>query len=240
MFRVKSNTEKPLPNYRGLTIPYVSFGTVTSDDLFADKEQALFDFYAASSLRYVNAVDIGANIGVHSILMAEQGWIVKAFEPDDQHFEHLCRNLERNGVDALVERHNRAVSDFDGVETFVRVKGNTTGSHLKGDKTPYGELEEFDVLVSDCRPLFAWADFCKMDCEGHEARLLKTVSHETTCEFMVEVGTPANAEAIYRHFQGWRGMWAQQSGWKPVKSLADVPSHHSQGALFIGNERPFK
>ena len=236
----RSNTEKPLPNYRGLTIPYVSFGNVSSDDLFADKEQALFDFYAANSDRYRRVLDIGANIGVHSILMARQDWQVCAFEPDHNHFHHLCRNLELNGVDALVERHNMAVSDHDGVETFVRVKGNTTGSHLKGDKKPYGELDEFEVLVSDCRPLFAWADFCKMDCEGHEARLLKTVSHETRCEFMVEVGNEQNAEAIFKHFQGWRGMWAQKSGWKPVMRLADMPSHHSYGSLFIGQEPPFK
>lgn len=223
-------------NYRGLEIPFVSFGNVTSDHLFAPKEQALFDFYEASKSRYRRALDIGANIGVHSLLMARQGWLVRAFEPDPWHFELLLANV---GSVQTITPIQAAVSDHDGQQTFVRVKGNTTGSHLKGDKQPYGELEEFEVKVMDCRPLFKWADFCKLDCEGHEARLLKTVNSDV-CEFMVEVGSVASARAIYDHFKGWMGMWAQQSGWKPVKALQGVPKHHSEGALFIGREPPFK
>lgn len=225
-------------NYRGINIPFVSFGNVTSDDLFCEKEQELFDFYARSAGRYRKALDIGANIGVHSILMARSGWLVRAFEPDPRHYELMAANLfECTGRKAVMTR-DAAVSDHDGAETFVRVKGNTTGSHLKGDKQPYGELEEFLVDVVDCRPLFAWADFAKIDCEGHEARLLLTVTPETRCEFLVEVGTPANAEAIFKHFNGWRGMWAQRSGWAPVTCLEDMPSHHSHGALFIGHNPP--
>ena len=153
-------------NYRGLNIPFVSFGAVTSDDLFCDNEQVIFDFYTANKDRYHRALDIGANIGVHSILMARQGWDVKAFEPDLSHFNKCVVNVGDHGYLDNCIVYCRAVSDHNGTETFVRVKGNTTGSHLKGDKQSYGELEEFEVNVVDCRPLFDWADFAKIDCEG--------------------------------------------------------------------------
>ena len=226
-------------NYHGLSIPFVDFGGgVTSDSLFAEKEQEIFRFYSKNPNRYRRALDIGANIGVHTILMAAEEWKVKAFEPDPDHMAEFMHNIRQ--IDGHITGFQQAVSDHDGREIFVRVKGNTTGSHLKGDKQPYGELEEFEVLVVDCRPLITWADFCKLDCEGHEARILLTVKPEQKCEFMVEVGNQANATAIYNHFVGRRGMWAQKSNWGEVMFHEDMPSHHSEGALFIGWEAPFE
>lgn len=227
-----------MPDYRGLTIPFTSFGNVTSDDLFCDKEQVLFDFYERNAKRYRNALDIGANIGVHSILMASVGWQVRAYEPDPEHVRLAIENAVTHGV--LVQFMQSAVSDHDGEETFVRVQGNTTGSHLKGDKVPYGELEEFRVPVVDCRSLFRWADFAKIDCEGHEARLLLTVTRDNRCEFMVEVGNRENAHDIYEHFMRMDvPMWSQKTAWHDVRTLNDMPQHHSEGALFIGREPPF-
>jgi FkbM family methyltransferase len=227
-------------NTRGLNIPFVSFGNVTSDDLFCEKEQALFDLYEkwGHEERYVAALDIGANIGVHSCLMVRAGMRVDAFEPDAEHFRLLRQNL--SAYDKVKwSVYNAAVSDRNGTAVFVRVKDNTTGSHLKGDKSPYGETEEIPVRVMDCRPWFAWANFAKIDCEGHEARLLTTVMPDCRCEFLVEVGTLMNAEAIFNHFRiGPYRMWAQRSGWGEVKGLAEMPMHHSHGALFIGRSEP--
>src|SRR3990167_1772483 len=228
-------------NYRGLNIPFVSFGAVTSDDLFCDNEQVIFDFYTANKDRYRRALDIGANIGVHSILMARQGWEVRAVEPDPVHYNELRTNLRQNcfPIPTVIWA---AASDHEGKETFVRVKGNTTGSHLKGDKQSYGELEEFEVNVVDCRPLFDWADFAKIDCEGHEARLLLTVTPEQAAktDFMVEVGNRKNAELIFLHFAKLPAkLWSQKTGWREVCGFTDMPIHHSEGALFIVREPPF-
>jgi len=228
-------------NTRGLSIPFVSFGNVTSDDLFCDKEQAIFDLYEkwGHEQRYHAALDIGANIGVHSCLMMRAGMRVDAFEPDPEHFKILRQNLSGHDKTQWTA-YQAAMSDRNGTAVFVRVKGNTTGSHLKGDKAPYGDLEEFPVRVMDCRPWFDWANFAKIDCEGHEARLLTTVDPASCrCEFLVEVGTLMNAERIFGHFVGTDyGMWSQKSGWGEVKALADMPMHHSHGALFIGRSAP--
>lgn len=228
-------------NFRGLNIPFFSFGNVTSDDLFCDKEQELFDFYERNQKRYERALDVGANIGVHTLMMDRQGWHVRAFEPDPKHYRQCVFNCDINSRRMMWDIHNAALSDRDGKATFVRVNGNTTGSHLKGDKSPYGDLEEFEVETMDCRRQFNWAQFAKIDCEGHEARLLLTLTADQLkhLEIMVEVGNPKNAVEIYQHLSPMGiGMYSQQRKWAPLRGLADMPVHHSEGALFIGREAP--
>jgi len=138
---------------------------ITSDNLFDSNEQMIFDFYEANRKRYRKVVDVGANIGVHSILMARQGWKVRAYEPDPDHFSRLIENTAAHGVSVMATQ--AAVSDEFGVAGFVRVLDNTTGSHLSGDKESYGPRERITVQTVDCRPLFEWADFAKVDfCGG--------------------------------------------------------------------------
>lgn len=222
-----------MPNYRGLNIPKVSFGKVDSDALFGPLDQEIFDFYERNASRYKKTLDIGANIGVHTILMAKQGWYVEAFEPDPAHFAMLKDLVWEH--DGLIAMTPAAVSNRAGRAQFVRVSNNTTGSHLEGLKASYGPVERFEVDLVDCRPLIAWADFAKLDCEGSEADILETVSNDR-CEFMVEVSDLRNAERIFEHFRRLAiPMWAQKSDWQRVERLGDMPTHHSQGHLFIGH-----
>jgi FkbM family methyltransferase len=229
-------------NYRGLSIPKVSFGNLDSDCLFSEKEQGLFDLYEARKERYQRALDIGANIGVHSILMARQGWGVMAFEPDPIHFRELLLNtLEekytpRRNIEINLSR--AAVSNKSGRGSFVRVKGNTTGSHIEGYKQPYGELEKYEVELVDARKLWHIYDFAKIDAEGAEADILLTTTKEdmTHLDILVEVGNTPNAFLIFNHFKNMGiKMYSQNTGWKEVTQLEDMPTHHSHGALFIGN-----
>ena len=221
-------------NTRGIEIPFTRMGAVTSEDLFEPREQVLFDFYERHAARYRRALDIGANIGVHAIQMVRAGWEVRAFEPDPVHFRRLMENCIANeAVPMWMMR--QAVSDHYGRDTFVRVLGNTTSSHIKGAKAPYGETEEIPVELVDCRPLFAWADIAKIDAEGHEARLLLTVTPAMRCDVLVEVGSPENAEAIFGHFHGARPLWVHRGeGWEPVAGLGQMPAHYTHGTLFIG------
>lgn len=222
-------------NYRGVDIPRVSFGAVTSDDLFCDKEQALFDLYERNKDRYHRALDIGANIGVHSIMMARLGWSVRAYEPDTYHMSLLMTNTLVHGVVAAVEQS--AVSNYDGEADFIRVMGNTTGSHLAGLKKPYGDLEVSRVKVVNASALFAWADFAKIDAEGAEADIVSVMP--PTCDAVLEIGNEKNGRFIWAWLcQHKRRAWAQRTGWGRVAGLMDVPWHHSEGALFIGEGRP--
>jgi hypothetical protein len=56
---------------------------------------------------------------------------------------------------------------------------------------------------------------------------------------MVEITHAANAKRIYAHFKKLgMGMWSQKLNWGEVECLGDVPAHHTQGHLFIGNRKP--
>jgi len=138
----------PFGPFGSLVFPYVEMGNITSLDLFGLDELILFAFYAANRGRYKRVVDFGANIGLHSIILARCGFEVRAFEPDPAHIELQERNLALNGV--RTELHKAAVSLDAGHLEFVRVLGNTTGSHLAGAKANAGQSTAGPWLMAHC------------------------------------------------------------------------------------------
>lgn len=222
-------------NYRGINIPLVQMGAISSDDLFEPREQELFDLYERLRGRYGRVLDVGANVGIHTIIMARLGWYVTAFEPDPWHYEILLDNVQRNHAAKHVSAVRCALSTEDGFAEFVRVIGNTTASHLAGAREFHGPIERIRVRKENCYTYFLSAHFAKIDVEGHEADLLCAVQPQHRCEFLVEIGTAENARRIYDHFRAMeRPMWTQTGGWAAVAELKDVPTHYTHGALFIG------
>lgn len=219
-----------------LTFPYFEMGTVTSLSLFDIDELIIFSFYHANRHRYRRIADIGANIGLHSIVAARCGYSVRCFEPDPRHFEQLKSNLASNEA-TMVEATNAAVADQEGTLEFVRVLGNTTGSHLAGAKSnPYGELERFPVKALAFAPILEWADLIKMDVEGFEKALLvgTTRAQWEGKDAIVEIGNPDNAAAVFEHCARIGvNLFAQKQGWMQVRALADMPTSYRDGSLFI-------
>jgi FkbM family methyltransferase len=216
--------------------PYHGMGNIDSLDLFGIDELIILSFYAANRDRYQRVLDLGANLGLHSFAMSRCGFEVKAFEPDPRHvaiLQETLRNNELRGV-TLVQA---AVSVEAGTHEFVRVLGNTTGSHLAGAKSdPYGELERFVVDIQPIKPLLAWADLAKIDIEGHEAVVLTSTTADdwSRTDAIVEIGTAANAELVFEHFKSIGvGLFAQKIGWSRVTGLGDMPTSHRDGSLFI-------
>jgi FkbM family methyltransferase len=226
-----------------LVFPYIEMGAINSRDLFGLDELILFAFYAVNRQRYHRIVDFGANIGLHSIVLARCGFDVRSFEPDPRHIEHLKRNLRLNGVE--VDLHEAAISVNSGVMEFTRVLGNTTGSHLSGAKAaPYGELERFPVKVEAAAAHLAWADLAKIDIEGHEAALITGLPAETWArtDAVMEIGTADNAKLVFEYLgESNVNLFAQKIGWRRVASLADMPTSHRDGSLFLsaGSKMPW-
>ena len=221
--------------FGGITLPYHRMGNIDSLDLFGMDELIIFAFYNANRARYRRVVDFGANIGLHSIILARAGFQVRSFEPDPVHFRLLSTNLELNG--AKSELHQAAVSIDAGRQEFVRVLGNTTGSHLAGAKEdPYGELERFAVVTEAAQPHLEWADLAKIDIEGHEAELISRLPPAIWLhtDAVVEIGTPRNAEIVFKYLMpGPARMFAQKIGWRQVTELGDMPTSHRDGSLFL-------
>lgn len=235
LFSSPEGIERDFGPFGRLSLPYTRMGAIDSLDLFGLDELIIFAYYHANRGLYRNALDIGANLGLHSIVMSRCGFRVKAFEPDAWHYGLLKRNLAANGA-AGVEPVEAAVSTRDGEARFVRVLGNTTGSHLDGSKDSYGDKEYFTVRTVAIQPLLAAADLAKIDAEGHEKELLLacTAGQMRTLDIMVEIGNEKNAAAVFAHFQAIGvGMFAQKIGWERVRRLEDVPTSHREGSLFV-------
>jgi FkbM family methyltransferase len=219
-----------------LIFPYHKMGAVDSLNLFDLDELILFSFYWINRHRYRRVLDIGANIGLHAILLSKCGYDVRAYEPDSHHFELLEKNLTLNHC-ANVQAFNAAVSSQAGNMEFVRVLGNTTGSHLAGSKlNPYGDLERFSVKVESIQSLIPWADLIKLDVEGHEKEVLLATHRNDwlNTDALIEVGGEENAEQIYQHFTTLGvQLFSQKKNWQRVDNATEMPASYRDGLLFV-------
>lgn len=236
LFSSSGEKARELKPFGAIIFPYHGMGAVDSLNLFDLDELIIFSFYWVNRERYRRVLDIGANIGLHSIILSRCGYEVQAYEPDPQHFEILRRNLALNRcVD--VKAFKEAVSSRDGEMEFVRVLGNTTGSHLVGSKPhPYGDLERFPVRIKSIDSLIAWADLIKLDVEGHENEILLATERDQwlDTDALVEVATESNATSIYDYFiQLGIGLFSQKKNWQRVRDICDMPMSYREGTLFI-------
>jgi len=221
-----------------INFPYQKFGSIDSLDLFGLDELIIFSYYLVNKNKYKKAFDIGANIGVHSIVMNLCGWDITCIEPDPVHMGILKNNLSLNGI-SNINALESAVSNVEGEMEFVRVNGNTTSSHLAGSKQPYGDLTRFPVKVLSIKDIMKTADIIKMDVEGNEKNIILATDKADWqgSDMMLEVGSEDNAVAVFNHLQNIKvNCFSQKTGWSLVKELTDVPTNYKEGSLFISDE----
>lgn len=222
-----------------IKFPYHEMGAVTTLDLFGLDELIIFSFYLKNRKKYRRVADIGANLGIHTIILSLCGFEVICFEPDPKHYAILIENIKRNKLQR-VNPHQAAVSIEPGESKFIRVLGNTTGSHLKGVKESYGDVESFDVRLEAILPLFMENDFIKIDAEGHEKALLLATQREhwKGTDVMVEIGSIENRAAIFEHLMHLNiGMFPQKVGWNRAQKIDDLPTSHREGSLFLSERQ---
>jgi len=128
--------------------------------------------------------DVGANIGLYTLLAVRQGLKVFAFEPEAQNFSILVRNLTLN----LVPKANAiafpfCISDQERVDTLRLSALNAGGScHAFGSNKNYKMQEKewayeqgtvgfsLDALVMDCK--MPQPDHIKIDVDGFDDKVL--------------------------------------------------------------------
>lgn len=224
-----------------LVIPFIGMGAITSKHLFGVDEVIIFAFYWANRNRYRRVVDLGANIGVHSMVLGSFGFQVVAYEPDPFHSSVAIKALRANGIENVDWREVAVIDDSTRLPTieFVRVVGNTTSSHVRGaKKMPYGELECFEVRTESFSKIVEDADLIKMDVEGLEADLISSLIDQSPTsplpDIILEVGTRENAESIFTASKALGyNMFSQKTGWSLVSKLGDLPFSYKEGSLFL-------
>jgi len=119
-------------------------------------------------------VDIGANIGYFSLIAArvvgEKG-MVYAFEPDNEHFQLLQKNIKKNGYTNITSV-KKAVSDTTGVASFYLKKDNLCAhSLIPNEKDSVVEVET--ITLDEYFKTNNNIDVIKIDVEGAEPAVFR-------------------------------------------------------------------
>src|SRR5262249_8066305 len=177
---------------------------------FREKADELFAFMRAYLVPGMTFVDVGANIGSHTIhgarLVAPRGKVF-SFEADPVTFEVLQKNVRLNSVENVTLR-NQCISDREGTVTF-NISANSARSSLvrKGTSQKALPATTLDNLI----PSETAVDLLKIDVEGAEYlvlrganRLFKTsppsviVTEMSSCQREIEALLLSNGYKLYR------------------------------------------
>ena len=121
--------------------------------------------------RHAVILDIGANIGSHTIYwaMEREASKVYAFDPFNRVFDVLARNIELNSLQDRVFAFNVGLSDE---ETHAK-SGNIFSGNLGSTQFFKEENGDFILKTLDSFNITDPIDLIKIDVEGHEVEVLK-------------------------------------------------------------------
>ena len=114
-------------------------------------------------------VDVGANIGYYTLLMAKIGALVNSYEPAPSNFKLLKKNVQQNNFSQNITLHNTAVSNFIGTSKLYLQKNNTGGHQLGFNLFQTDNSIEVPVTKINLDRI----DFAKIDVEGSELHVLE-------------------------------------------------------------------
>lgn len=140
-----------------------------------DREPAFMKVLRRELQKDMVAVDLGANIGYASLIMADivgPGGTVYAIEPSDRNFMFLNKNIKANNYENIIYPTKMGISNKKSVEQFyVSEKSNlhsmTPTKHTR---------EKVDIEVDTLSGFLAGKktpNFVKMDIEGHEVEAVE-------------------------------------------------------------------
>ena len=130
------------------------------------------------------AIDVGANFGMHTIIMANSvgtAGSVIAYEPIPFNLDLLRRNVSLNGYDSIVKIQAAALSDLDTdlIDMSVDSQGVDPAASLTNDSSFGGSADKISVanrtIDQDPKSLEPNAGcLIKIDVEGAELSVLRS------------------------------------------------------------------
>ncbi len=139
-------------------------------EIFKDK---VYDKYFAGK-KDLTIIEIGANIGIASYYFSKYAKVVHAFEPAQEHFELLTKQIEFNQLKNVIP-HQLAISNTDGEADFFHLPNKTMYSLRPAQQIPQTGKETVKTIRLDTffkENNIEHIDFLKVDCEGSEADIL--------------------------------------------------------------------
>ena len=167
-------------------------------DLIESKERKLF---CAAVRPGCTVLDVGANIGMYTLLAAKRGASVFAIELDPSNAQMLRHHIALNGFSGTVTVFNLAASDSEGLVGLRRYPQSSGYSRvIVGDSIPANTIDSLGLP-----PI----DICKMDVEGSELRALHgmrlTIQRSPNMRLLIEYNAccsdlPALLAFLRSHF----------------------------------------
>lgn len=168
------------------------YGTVRSNGVlfrlnyknFVDRQIAFYDdfedhqmAYLTNGMKEIGAdtfLDIGANIGFYSIILAKKDHIenIIAFEPDHRNVSSFEQNILLNGLTGRIILHQLAVSAQAGELRFQPGSDNSTGQSKVTDKDA-GSVSVHAIAIDEFLNIADRSLGIKIDVEGHELDVIK-------------------------------------------------------------------
>jgi FkbM family methyltransferase len=125
------------------------------------------------------AVDVGANLGYFTLLMADQvgaGGAVHAFEPNPPIADRLAKSIDVNGFHDWVTVHREPLGCEDGRDLALAVPvGEPKNAHITTDFNATGAIA-VRTRRFDSYPELLNADVIKIDAEGAELDIWRGMS----------------------------------------------------------------
>ena len=148
--------------------------------------------------------DVGANIGVFTVLQATRGARVYSFEPNPESYSRLSRNVAANKLGGCVRLFPTALGGERGMGSLHVVGGGTTagvvtrvraGASASGVAVPIATLDE---VVSTLPELSI--DLLKIDAEGSEVAILR--GGERTLDHVQRIVVEYHSRDLLRQVKG--------------------------------------
>ncbi|MEM9099997.1 MAG: FkbM family methyltransferase [Pseudomonadota bacterium] len=174
-------------------------------------------FLAAAERVEGEVIDIGANIGIFSLLTASAlGRPAHAFEPFGKPARVLSRAVERTGLPITV--NEAAVSDFDGSATLYLSRRSDMSNSLDASHRVHAGQTEVTVCKIDSYVGARRIAAIKIDTERTEIQVLRGMTQ------LARTQQPAILlEVLPETENGPLEQWASEAGYQ-VHRLADDPA----------------
>jgi len=119
-------------------------------------------------------IDIGANIGVFSVYAAAMGAKkVFSYEPTNEAYEVLLRNISSNRFEDIIIPYRLAVTEANGKAVRIPLKSSPYNRILDGNASEPHDVVSTVSLESILKKNgIDQLDLLKIDCEGEEYRIL--------------------------------------------------------------------
>ncbi len=193
------------------------------DEVFVDLDYKILDeaIVGAGTI-----VDIGAHIGCFSVYAGVKNPNAKiyAYEPVGRNFELMKGNLKRNRIRNVVAK-NLAVGAEEGVRKIQLSADSHNHSFVEVQEVVGEDAVNVTTLPAILRKI-GKADVVKMDCEGAEFEIMKSMGEEN----FLDVGT-----FLIEYHEGIAGRKGElieilkQNNFK----VRDFPSHYDKNMGFV-------